>query len=769
MNRAAWTRSLLVHVLAPLFGASLVISGGIGISARERIDSALTEEIEARATIVAHGLVNVVQVTGDLADLRRIVNSFGGEHGVKAIAVVTERDRMVIASSSVLWTGRPLSELSDERFLASIERAIADKERNRLVEHHECSDEGCDECLILIERAHLPWLSMPKEPVPSGVVAVVLDRGMIARAAAAMARETQLTVIVSCFVTLIVSCLVAYWVVVRRILRMKETMDARAAGDRTARAYVEGSDEIASLGCAFNEMLDRLDVALVSAEAASAAKSSFLATMSHEMRTPLNGVHGMTELLLHSTLTTEQRMWAETAQRSGATLLSLINDVLDLSKIEAGKLTLERIEFDPRSIVEEMLEIMAPVADKKSLSLAGIVDAELPRLVVGDPTRLRQVLLNLVGNALKFTTHGSVVVEVRGVVAEDARHRLCFAIRDTGIGIEPENVSKLFSPFTQADSSTTRCFGGTGLGLSISRRLVDLMGGSIDVESVVGHGSTFRFSIETPVVTPAHSPGIHPLSVVIACGCAKLGASLSEQLKVLGVRHCQVADLEEWRAGFDGDSSERRIGTVALVDEESVPADLIADLTACADRVVWIRRGGTVPEDRPLSKREVLPRPPSLARLADRLSPSFSLEPTNLDLDPCEIEIEPGLRVLLVEDNPINQRVAMQLLKKLGCRVDLADDGKSGLRAVQDGDYQLVLMDCQMPIMDGLQATREIRAFERSRSRPRIPIVALTANAVAGDREVCLTAGMDDYLTKPFGLTQLRAMLAKFAAKKIKV
>ena len=388
------------------------------------------------------------------------------------------------------------------------------------------------------------------------------------------------------------------------------------------------------------------------AERASSAKSEFLARMSHEIRTPMNGVMGMSELLQGTELTPRQRHLSETISHSAEALLQIINDILDFSKVEAGKLELERVEFGLRETVEETIEIFAGRAHAKGLELACAIELDVPGTVCGDPMRLRQVLINFVGNAIKFTDSGEVIVRVRAV---DKDGLLRFEVIDTGIGISEEAQAHIFNAFHQADSFTTRKYGGTGLGLAICQQLADLMGGEIGVHSEVNRGSTFWFEVRLEPIIEA-SPTLTRLP----------------RLNLAGLR-------------------------APIVDDNA-------------------------------GNREILPK------------------------------------ILLVEDNPVNREVAVGMLESLGCAIDSAENGWLALEAMNTSIYDAVLMDCQMPVMDGLTASGEIRRREQSSGAARVPIIALTANAMEGDRERCLAAGMDDFLSKPFTQQQLATLLRRWLA-----
>ena len=546
-----------------------------------------------------------------------------------------------------------------------------------------------------------------------------------------------------------------------------------ASGDPAA-ALLEALLLVA-FGVLVRRVVTQLEVRQHDLQELTRLKSEFLATMSHEIRTPLSGVIGMTGLLLDTELTPEQREYVDTIRASGDHLLEIINDMFDFSRIEAGRVRLETIDFSPRYVVEEAVELFAEAASNKGIELAFDVGANVPETVIGDPGRLRQVLINLIGNAVKFTDTGEVVVRAEQRETTGPGIEIRFAISDTGVGLTPAEAERIFTVYSQLDSSTTRRHGGTGLGLAIARMLTELMGGEIGVESEKGKGSTFSFTAlfreaESKERAPQVAASLAGMTVAIVDDNRTNRTILERYITSWGMRGHSFDSgrdaLNEMRRASQGeDPYEVAIVDLMMpgMDGAAVAAAVRSDKSLHDVAVILLTSAGRSEHGVSAVDAEMV-KPVRPSQLFDVLQAVLAERPgrDRAQGETSATTTSRGARVLVVDDNGANQKVALRMVERLGYRADVAGTGAEAVAMVGHGHYDAVLMDCLMPDTDGYEASRQIRHDERGGRH--VPIIAMTAEALAGERERCLAAGMDDYITKPVKLHVVAAVLGRWLA-----
>jgi signal transduction histidine kinase/DNA-binding response OmpR family regulator/HPt (histidine-containing phosphotransfer) domain-containing protein len=608
--------------------------------------------------------------------------------------------------------------------------------------------------------------------------------------------------------------------IIRPVLSLVNAAERIAEGDLRQTVTDQSTDEIGTLAKTFNRMAQRLVASqgevqryqhtleaqvqertrkleektsealelAQKAQAASQAKTEFLANMSHEIRTPMNGIMGMTELLLETPLSDKQHRFAEIVHRSGISLLDIVNDILDFSKIEAGKIRLEAINIDLQEAIAEVMDLLAQKAQSKAIELVARIHDGVPNHLRGDAVRLRQILVNLLGNALKFTEKGEVVVSV-STVAEDANHvTLRVEVKDTGIGIDPSVHDTIFEAFSQADGSTTRKFGGTGLGLTIVKRLVQLMEGSVGVESSLGAGSTFWFHIPFSKqlnVKPQQweaCAALQSLRVLVVDDNATNRQILDHYLEAWGIGHTTASSATEALEILRGTTRNAVTFDLAIIDGQMPVMDgfelartIKSDQRLQMMNIIMLTSMGQYgPSLLPEHGADLvcsITKPVRQSHLYNRLiALTMSERPTSVSPEltpPPKTASQPvkNVSVLVAEDTPVNRDVALAMLEDLGYRVDTVCNGREAVEAVATQRYHVVFMDCQMPEMDGFEATTAIRAREGAQGLSRLPIIALTAHAIEGDRERCLAQGMDDYMSKPFTKQQLGNMIQRWVQR----
>ncbi|QKJ65460.1 response regulator [Deefgea piscis] len=783
-----WHRSLNFKLLFPLAFASILLATlAITVIYKTSKDQ-LKSKIEERGELMANTINYVAESITRQGELARIITALGAEEGVEIIIIVDSGSNKIIAATKQNLIGKNINDIDNEQL------------KKQLIEHADLK-----KSYNLFTPEQFQHLII-KPLLLSKSIDIEKNQAFIFIQLNTEQAQKEINIItlqfsIACLLGILLISGLSYYLFRKNILQRLETIERHVKQWDKNRNMTwheaQQADEIGQLAQSLQVAMSTTAVAIATLERqtkeltqseialtlaketavqANEAKSEFLANMSHEIRTPLNAILGFSELLAHTPLSLEQKEFLRSIDIGGQSLLIQINDILDFSKIEAGKLTLEKIDFDFRYLVEDTIDLMSQKAREKSIEMIGIIDSSVPKKLNGDPSRLRQILLNLFNNAIKFSHQGEIVLRMRSTPLAPPFHRLHIEVKDNGIGIGAAEIKTLFQPFVQADASTTRRFGGTGLGLSICRRLVEAMQGQIDVISQPNKGSTFWFEI---TLEAHNNEEINPQNIALhnkhALIVDDLPASrerLSQQLSEMGFIVTMISnsfdtlaalskathafDIALISKNLDSHRSQQLATDIhALPLQHNLPLILLTSNSTIGQAESAKAAGYAAFLSKPIRSKTLY----SAIELV--LNQHNAPEQALVTIHQIGEQLATKKQhILVVEDNPVNQQVVVKMLEKLNYRVDIANDGALGVAAVAAQNYDLVLMDCQMPNMDGYAATERIRATEQPGQH--LPIVALTANVFKEDILRCQQAGMDDFLSKPITLIALQTALDRY-------